>query len=110
MEDLKKKRAATLASAPAAEAAAPVRPPSSLAPASAPIAFEPKAPAPPSLSPIDRVTPPPQSAPIYARWWFWAAAGTIVAVSAIGIVIATRPSPCRVEDGGICGTPTVPMY
>jgi hypothetical protein len=45
----------------------------------------------------------PEKRAITSRWWFWTAAGVVVAGAAIGTYFATRPGPVRppVDGGGL---------
>jgi hypothetical protein len=45
----------------------------------------------------------PEKRAITSRWWFWTAAGVVVAGAAIGTYFATRPAPERppVDGGGL---------
>jgi len=41
--------------------------------------------------------PPPARRPFYTRWWFWTAAGLVVAGSITAAVLATRPAGTRID-------------
>jgi tetratricopeptide (TPR) repeat protein len=81
-------RATLTASAPAPSAPEPSPPP--------PAALPP-APPPPAIA---ATSPPPAAAPVYTRWWFWAAVGAVVVGGAVGAyaIVQSRDPSC---DGNV---------
>jgi hypothetical protein len=51
-------------------------------------------------SPSD--TPTDQAPPVYKRWWFWAAAGVVVAAAGVSVYALTRSQGCQATQGGTC--------
>jgi tetratricopeptide (TPR) repeat protein len=81
------------ASAPSAgETPAPAVAPAPLVPPPAPTAPAPAAAL--SASALAAPPPPPEAAdrPIYKRWWFWTAAGGLVALSVVAVVVLASGS------------------
>jgi tetratricopeptide (TPR) repeat protein len=83
---------------PPAPSVVPVAAPAPPASPQPPAAPAPAAPAPAAIGPstmlIATPAPPPEpeSKPVYTRWWFWAAAGGVVAIGVIAVVALSSGS------------------